>query len=162
MSTKKSFSFAVLTVDDGQTSRIFKAAKRSGMLNVYKRWYAYYRPKLQERFDEGSRTTPYADASIGKTKRNGERIKQVPQSLFNQDTLALYNSVIKDAKISETGLELSTDVSYAPYALDKFTKKGSLAPDGVFKVTPDDIAELELILLETYDEVLGDIPDNLY
>ena len=162
MATKKSFSFAVITLDEGQSQRIFKAVKSARMLDVYKRWYAYYRPKLKARFDEGSKTTPYADSSLGKFKRSGERIKQVPQSLFNQDTLALYNSVINDSKISESGLELVTNVSYAPYALDKFTKKGSLAPDGVFKVTQDDISELESILLETYEEILGDIPDNLY
>jgi hypothetical protein len=157
----KEFRIPVKILDEGQALKIVQAVKRVGMLNVYSRWYEYYRPILKARFDEGSKTTPYAESSLGKRKRSGEIIKQVPQSKFNQDTLKLYDSVTKDVKISNAGLDLETDVSYAPYALKHFTKKGSLAPDGLFKLTPDDIGTLELYLLEEYEDALGEIPDDL-
>lgn len=157
----KDFKIPVQVLDDGQALKIVQAVKRVGMLNVYSRWYEYYRPILKARFDEGSKTTPYAESSLGKRKRSGEIIKQVPQSKFNQDTGALYDSVTKDVKISKTGLDIETDVSYAPYALKHFKEKGALAPDGLFKLMPDDIDALELYLLEEYEDALGEVPDDL-
>lgn len=152
--TAKSAPFALAEVSE--------AVKRVGMLKVYKRWYEYYRPKLKARFDEGSRTTPYAPSSLGKRKRSGEIIKQVPQSLFNRDTGALYNSMTKDVKITRGGVEIHSDIDYAPYALDKFTKKGSLAPEGLLQVNQGDIDEMESILLEEYEDAIGEIPGDLF
>jgi hypothetical protein len=157
----KDFRIPVKVLDEGQALKIVQAVKRVGMLNVYSRWYEYYRPILKARFDEGSKTTPYAESSLGKRKRSGEIIKQVPQSKFNQDTGALYDSVTKDVKISNTGLDIETNVSYAPYALKHFTKKGSLAPEGLFKISQDDVNALELYLIEEYEDALGEIPDDL-
>jgi hypothetical protein len=153
---------AVLEVDPGFDQKVINAVRKASLLNVYRRWYEYYRPKLKERFKEGSKTTPYAESSLGKRKRSGEIIRQVPQSLFNQDTLKLYNSVIRDVKISDYGLDIKTDVSYAPYALAKFKQKGSLAPQGLFTLDRDDVSNLELFLLEEYESVFQDIPDDLY
>lgn len=125
------------------------------MLDVYKRFYKYYRPKIKARFDLGSQTTPYAPGSLGRRKRSGERIQQVPQSKFNQDTMALYTSVISNPTITKDSLVLKTDVDYANYALDKFKRKGGLAPDGVFVVTREDLDELDTILIEEYMSVFG-------
>lgn len=151
------------TFDDSEwAKRITDAVREQGMLNVYSKFYKYYRPILKERFDLGSRTTPYEPSSLGKRKRSGEIIRQVPTSLYNRDTDALYKSVMDDVKITDDGMEIKSDVSYAPYALGRFKQKGELAPDGVFKVSKDDISELESILLEEYEDAIGDIPDDLY
>lgn len=158
----KNVKVAVLEVDQGFDQKVISAVRKASLATVYRRWYSYYRPKLKERFQEGSKTTPYAESSLGRKKRSGEIIRQVPQSRFNQDTLALYNSVLRDVKISDYGLDIKTNVSYAPYALTKFREKGSLAPQGLFRLTPDDIGELELILLEEYESVFDEIPDDLY
>jgi hypothetical protein len=131
---------AVLEVDPGFDQKVINAVRKASLLNVYRRWYE----------------------SLGKRKRSGEIIRQVPQSLFNQDTLKLYNSVLRDVKISDYGLDIKTDVSYAPYALAKFKQKGSLAPQGLFTLDRDDVSNLELFLLEEYEAVFQDIPDDLY
>ena len=148
-------------VSPTQAQTIVDAVKRVGILSVYRRWYEYFRPKLQARFDLGSRTTPYAPSSLGKRKRSGEIIKQVPNSLYNRDTDALYKSVVDDVKIGSDGVEIRSDVPYAGFALGRFEKKGGLAPDGVLRVDREDIDELELYLMEEYEDALGELPDDL-
>lgn len=147
-------------ITDKQAKAIVAAVKRVGILDVYRKWYEYLRPILKERFDRGSRTTPYAPSSIGQKKRSGEVIGA--GSLYNRDTDALYESVTRNVKLdAQTGIEIRSDVPYAGFALKRFTEKGGLAPEGLLSVSRDDIGELETILLKEYEAALGEIPDDL-
>lgn len=136
--------------------KLSKEVREVGILDVYKRFYEYYRPILAERFDIGSETTPYEPSSLGRKKRSGEIIKQVPLSKFNKDTMALYNSVTQNVKITDDGMEIRTDVPYAEWALSKFKRKGDLAPEGLFYVDNFDLDVLDTILIEEYEEAFSD------
>lgn len=134
----------------GLGAKLTREVRETALQRVYQRFYQYYRPRLKERYQQGSKTTPYAKTSLGKLKRSGERIRQVPNSKFGQDSLDLYNDVVRYPKITDEGITVRTNIVYAPYILGKFKDKGGLSPEGVIYMDEDDLDHLETILLEEY------------
>lgn len=149
-----------LSVDTSNLSRFAKRLKevRSlGILDIYRKFYQYYRIKTRARYLKAAQETPYAPSSIGRRKRSGEIIGE--GSLFGIDTTALFNDFTQNVKIDDSGLRVWSDRVYAGYIEMLFQEKGPYAPEGVLFVDDDDLETMEFIiekeLLEALDDILG-------
>lgn len=146
------------------TKNIKKFAKRLkevrefGILDIYRRFYQYFRDKTKLRYYQAAVKTPYAESSLGRRKRNGSIITQ--DSLFGIDTTALYQDLTRNVKIDDSGLSVWSNQFYAGYINRLFEEKGPYSPNGVLFVDEADLMELEEIIMEEYEEGFGKIPDS--
>ncbi len=138
--------------------RRLKEVRKFNILDIYKRFYQYYRRKTRARYLKAAQDTPYAESSLGRKKRNGTIITQ--DSLFGIDTTALFQDFTQNVKIDDSGLRVWSDLVYAGYIENLFQEKGPYAPEGVLHVDEDDLVELEVIILQEYQEGFGKLPDN--
>ncbi|MBD2365254.1 hypothetical protein H6G36_29560 [Anabaena minutissima FACHB-250] len=134
-----------------------KEVRKLGILDIYRRFYQYYRTKTRDRYIRASLETPYAPSSIGKRKRNGTIITE--GSLFGIDTTAMFSDYTQNVKIDDSGLRVWSEQFYAGFVEMKFQEKGPYAPEGILFVDNNDLIELELIiqeeLIEAFDDVLN-------
>lgn len=135
-----------------------KQVKSFNILDIYRRYYQYYRRKTRARYLQAAQDTPYAESSLGKHKRNGTIITQ--DSFFGIDTTALFQDFTQNVKIDDSGLRVWSDQIYAGYINNLFAEKGPFAPEGVLFVDDNDLVELEVIILQEYEEGFGKLPDN--
>lgn len=139
-----------------QFTKRLKEIRKLGILDIYRRFYQYYRVKTKTRYIRASLETPYAPSSIGRRKRNGTIISE--GSPFGIDTTAMFKDYTQNIKIDDSGLRVWSDQIYAGFVEMKFQEKGPYAPQGVLFVDENDLIELELIiheeLIEVFDEIL--------
>jgi hypothetical protein len=132
-----------------------KEVRKLGILDIYRKFYQYYRAKTRARYIRASQETPYAPSSIGRRKRNGSIIGE--GSLFGIDTTALFQDFTQNVKIDDSGLRVQSDRIYAGYIEMLFQKKGPYAPEGVLFVDDQDLETLEIIMEKELLEALDDI-----
>lgn len=132
-----------------------KEIRKLGILDIYRRFYQYYRAKTRDRYIRASLETPYAPSSIGRRKRNGTIISE--GSLFGIDTTAMFTDYTQNVKIDDSGLRVWSEQFYAGFVEMLFQQKGPYAPDGVLFVDDNDLIELELIMQEEMIEAFDDI-----
>lgn len=134
-----------------------KEVRKLGILDIYRKFYQYYRAKTRARYIQAANQTPYAPSSIGRRKRNGEIITE--GSLFGIDTSALFNDFTQNVRIDDSGLRVWSDRVYAGYIEMLFQEKGPFAPEGVLFVDDGDLETLDFIiekeLLEAFDDILS-------
>jgi len=135
-----------------------KQVREFNILDIYRRYYQYYRRKTRARFLKAAQETPYAESSLGKKKRNGTIITQ--DSFFGIDTTALFQDVTQNVKIDDSGLRVWSNQIYAGYIENLFQEKGPYAPEGILFVDEDDLVDLEVIILQEYEEGFDKLPDR--
>ncbi|ALF52253.1 hypothetical protein ACX27_04315 [Nostoc piscinale CENA21] len=137
-----------------------KEVRKLGILDIYRRFYQYYRTKTRDRYIKASLETAYAPSSIGRRKRNGTIISE--GSLFGIDTTAMFNDYTQNVKIDDSGLRVWSEQYYAGFVEVLFQEKGPFAPEGVLFVDDNDLIELELIIQEELIEAFDSILDAEY
>jgi hypothetical protein len=140
-----------------QFTQRLKEVRKLGILDIYRRFYQYYRIKTRARYLRAAQETPYAPSSIGRRKRNGEIIGDA--SLFGIDTTAMFSDYTQNIRIDDSGLRVWSEQFYAGFVEILFQEKGPYAPDGVLFVDENDLIELEFIIqgemVEAFDDILG-------
>lgn len=136
-----------------------KEIRKLGILDIYRKFYEYYRIKTKARYVKAAVETPYAPSSIGRRKRNGTIISE--GSLFGIDTTAMFRDYTENVRIDDSGMRVWSEQFYAGFVEMKFQEKGPYAPEGVLFVDDNDLIEMELIiekeLVKFFDEILIDI-----
>ena len=138
-----------------QFTQRLKEVRKLGILDVYRRFYQYYRAKTRARYLRAAQETPYAPSSIGRRKCNGTIITE--GSLFGIDTTAMFQDYTQNIKIDDSGLRVWSEQFYAGFVEMLFQEKGPYSPDGVLFVDENDLIELEFIIQEEMVEAFDDI-----
>lgn len=129
--------------------------RQVNILDIYRRFYKYYRAKTEQRFLTAANETPFAPSSIGKRRPSGDIISE--NSLYGIDTGTVFYDFTHNVRIDDSGLVVWSDAFYAKYLEAKFEEKSPFAPDGVLHVDNEDLAVLERIIVEEVKEGLDDI-----
>ena len=129
--------------------------RQVNILDIYRRFYQYYRAVTEQRFLTAANETPFAPSSIGSKRPSGDIITN--NSLYGIDTGTVFYDFTHNVKIDTSGLVIWSDAFYAKYLEAKFEEKSPYAPNGVLHVDNKDLAVLERIIIEEVKEGLDDI-----
>lgn len=153
---KSNYPVYIDTTNLQRFAKRLKEVRKLGILDIYRRFYQYYRAKTRARYLRAAQETPYAPGGIGRRKRNGTIITE--GSLFGVDTGAMFTDYTQNVKIDDSGLRVWSEQFYAGFVELKFQQKGPYAPEGVLFVNDNDLIELEFIIqqetIEAFDEIL--------
>ncbi|KYC42099.1 hypothetical protein WA1_19050 [Scytonema hofmannii PCC 7110] len=150
----KEYPIYVDTTNLQKFAKRLKEVRKLGILDIYRRFYQYYRTKTRARYLRAAQETPYAPASLGRRKRNGTIITE--GSLFGIDTGAMFEDYTQNVKIDDSGLRVWSEKFYAGLVEMKFQEKGP-APEGVLFVDDNDLIEMEFIIQGEVSEALDEV-----